>query len=311
MEQPLLTIAIPTYNRARLLDTCLNSILSQVNTEISNDIEVIVSDNDSPDNTTNIVEKYINTGHKITYTKRPENIGADRNIAACFLKASGKYVWLFSDDDLLLPGYLKFIFDLLNNNDFGNLYLNGLWYNEVYENNTEAPVKINFEKFDDPLLFIEKVNFWLTFITGNIINKSLFTEQIDVSAFYESNLGHLSWILPSVFKGKQNAIISDKVIACKENNTGGYNLLKVFGQNFNNVMDMLITRRLIDKKVKRIINQHLLNSFFPMFIYKPNGKFETENSFKIMIPIYWSYYTFWRSIFPALFQYQNVKTKNG
>jgi abequosyltransferase len=310
MGDTLLTIAIPTYNRSRLLDTCLNSILLQVNTHIGSSIEIIVADNNSLDNTADIVEKYINTGYKITYIKQPENIGAERNFVTCFLKASGKYVWMFSDDDLLLPGYLKFIFDLLNSNDFGSLYLNGLWYKSEYENRTEAPAKINLEIFDDPLLFVEKVNYWLTFITGNIINKSLFTEQTDISSFYESNLVQLSWILPSVFKGKQNAIISDKVIACKEGNSGGYNLLKVFGQNFNEVMDMLITRKLINKRTKRIINQKLLDSFFPMFINNPNVSFENGSSFKIMIPIYWSYYTFWIKIFPALFKYQNFKSKD-
>jgi glycosyltransferase involved in cell wall biosynthesis len=59
MYQPILTIAIPTFNRALLLDKCFGSILSQIDDDIKKDIELIVLNNDSHDNTDEIVSKYI------------------------------------------------------------------------------------------------------------------------------------------------------------------------------------------------------------------------------------------------------------
>ncbi|MEO7216451.1 glycosyltransferase family 2 protein [Mucilaginibacter sp.] len=307
MVKPLLSIAIPTYNRAQLLGQCLDALFAQLSDEIAPLIEFIVSDNCSADNTTAVVEGYIARGHKITYFKNAENIGADRNITACFTKASGKYVWVFSDDDFLLPGYLKFIFNLLKKEEWGTLYMNTQWYSGEYKAVNTPPTGISLDRFADPLQYIGRVSYWTTFITGNIVNKSLFTDIAYIQEFCESNLVQLSWTLPAAFKGPQNGIINDRILACRADNTGGYKLLKVFGTNFNDVMDRLIMKGFIDKRVKRIMNHHLLSTFFPMFINNPGANFEKENPFKIMVPVFWNYRSFWLKIFPALFKNQYLK----
>jgi abequosyltransferase len=307
MAKPLLTIAIPTYNRAQFLNQCLDALLQQLSDAMKPRIEFIVSDNCSPDNTADVVAQHRALGHNIAYIKNPENIGADGNIAACFTKATGKYVWVFSDDDFLLPGYLKFIFDLLDKQEWGTLYLSTLWYSAEFGAQPKMPTGISLDTFDDPLEYIGRVNYWTTFITGNIINKSLFTDTEYIQGFCGSNLVQLSWTLPAAFKGKQNGIINDKVLACRADNTGGYKLLKVFGTNFNDVMSRLITKGLIDKRVKRIMNHHLLSTFFPMFINRPRKSFEKENPFKMMVPVFWNYRSFWFKIFPVLFKNQYFK----
>ncbi len=299
MEELLLTVAIPTFNRAKLLDKCLEAMLSQISDDIKGSIELIVSDNDSKDNTTEIVNKYINKGFAINYYKNSENIGADRNIAACFLKAKAKYVWVFSDDDFILPGYLKLIFDLLKSDDIGNIYLNGLWFNGSYTTENK-PTAINYIQYDDPLKFIDRVNYWSTFNTGNILNKSLLANLDHIPKFYDSNLVQLSWILPIVFSAKQNIAINDQVVACMADNTGGYKLLTVFGKGYNDVLKRLVSKGMINKKVIRITNNHLLQSFFPMFINKSSKKFENENGLSLMVPIFWSYKSFWKTVFPIL-----------
>jgi abequosyltransferase len=49
INKPILSICIPTYNRAKILDETLNSVFSQGNENILSKIEVIISDNDSKD----------------------------------------------------------------------------------------------------------------------------------------------------------------------------------------------------------------------------------------------------------------------
>lgn len=307
MVQPLITIAIPTYNRAQLLSQCLDALLSQLSDAVKPLVEFVVSDNCSPDDTQAVVMGYIAKGYSIAYNRHSENIGADRNIASCFTKASAKYVWVFSDDDFLLPGYLKFIIDLLQQQEWGTLYINTLWYSGEYTGKTTLPTGVNLKKFDDPLEYIGQVSYWTTFITGNIINKSLIGDTAYIKEFCESNLVQLSWTLPAAFKGKPNGVINDKILACRADNTGGYKLLKVFGTNFNEVMSRLIAMGLIDKRVKRIMNHHLLSTFFPMFINRPGKSFEKENPFKIMIPVFWNYKSFWFKIFPLLFRNQYLR----
>ncbi|AMR34087.1 hypothetical protein A0256_22875 [Mucilaginibacter sp. PAMC 26640] len=307
MMHPLLTIAIPTYNRALLLDQCLNALLSQLSTDLRSRIELIVSDNHSTDHTMQVVEQHIKSGYLIKYHKNQQNLGPDRNIASCFTNATGKYVWIFSDDDFLLPGYLKFIVDLLAKNEWGAVHLNTLWYSDTFDLNPPLPAGISYDSYTEPMAYMARISYWATFITGNIINKSLYADLDFIPEFFDTCLVQLSWTLPALFKGKPSAVVNDKVLACRADNTGGYQLLTVFSKNFNNIMDKLISRGLVDKRIKRVINSNLLHSFFPMFINKPGKGFNKEKPFKVMVPVFWNYKSFWLKIFPVLIKKQLFK----
>ena len=68
MEEKLLTIAIPTNNRAKYLDKSLTHFTKQLSISNKN-IDLIVSDNCSSDNTEEVVNKYIQLGYNIQYIK--------------------------------------------------------------------------------------------------------------------------------------------------------------------------------------------------------------------------------------------------
>lgn len=95
-----LSIAIPTYNRASILDRALDNIASQISSE--NDIQVVISDNGSTDNTHDIVEKYTSRLN-IKYAALPENKGFDKNYINAIYESDGEYVWVKGDDDLITP----------------------------------------------------------------------------------------------------------------------------------------------------------------------------------------------------------------
>ena len=111
-KELILTIAIPTYNRARYLDLCLGQICKQL-PDIETRIELLVSDNCSTDSTTDVVRKYIDQGFHIRFMKNKANVGPDRNVLKCFREAEGKYVLIFGDDDVLLDGGLNKIIKIL------------------------------------------------------------------------------------------------------------------------------------------------------------------------------------------------------
>jgi glycosyltransferase involved in cell wall biosynthesis len=100
MNSQLISLCIPTYNRAEFLRETLNSIA--VNCR---DIpcEIVISDNASNDNTSEIVALF----HKelnIHYFHNDTNIGPEKNLCRVIAAASGKYVWLLGDDDPLVEG---------------------------------------------------------------------------------------------------------------------------------------------------------------------------------------------------------------
>ncbi len=124
-NKPLLSICIPTYSRADYLRQCLESIAVQFDNEnVKNSIEVVVSDNASPDNTKEIVQGFQTRFSNIKYFRNDENLGMDRNIMNSVLKASGKYCWHIGDDDLVQNGALELILRILAQKEVSVLTVN-------------------------------------------------------------------------------------------------------------------------------------------------------------------------------------------
>ena len=105
---PLLSICIPTYNRAAYLPALLDSIFAQ-NT---GDVEVVISDNASTDNTREIVKKYPG----ISYHGSGKNLGFDANVLRVVSLACGKYCWLLGDDDALAEGAIAYLLQNIKSN---------------------------------------------------------------------------------------------------------------------------------------------------------------------------------------------------
>ena len=97
-----LSICIPTYNRAKELDECLSCIVPQIIGKDS--IEIVISDNNSDDNTEQIIQKHMKQAVNLRYSKNSKNLGVDLNTIACIQNARGEYISMFSDDDIALDG---------------------------------------------------------------------------------------------------------------------------------------------------------------------------------------------------------------
>jgi abequosyltransferase len=97
-----LSIAIPTYNFGRFLGATLDSILPQV--VAFDDVEVVVVDGASTDNTADVVRARQASSPRLRYVRLTERGGIDIDIAHAVDTAAGAYCWLFSADDLMQPG---------------------------------------------------------------------------------------------------------------------------------------------------------------------------------------------------------------
>lgn len=97
----VLSICIPTYNRAQLLRGCLENIIPQAR---EHEIPIYISDNASEDDTAGIVSAARRKYRHVYYSKNPSNLGADHNIAIVLKRSRSKYAWLFGDKYRLFPG---------------------------------------------------------------------------------------------------------------------------------------------------------------------------------------------------------------
>ncbi len=109
MNRPLLSICIPTYNRASyFLPECLNSIVSQLtDEEICRQVEIIISDNASNDNTEEVVKEYQKKFNNIKYFKLESTITSALNWDNAIKNSRGKYINTIGDDDIYLRDSLK------------------------------------------------------------------------------------------------------------------------------------------------------------------------------------------------------------
>lgn len=120
MTQPLLSICIPTYNRANYLDNCLDSLKTQLqgNNELLDLVEIVISDNCSADNTLHVAGSYKKYFPKFIYTVNTANVGFDLNVVNVVKKATGKFCWYLGDDDTVMNGGIDFVIEQLKTNYF-------------------------------------------------------------------------------------------------------------------------------------------------------------------------------------------------
>ena len=99
----LISIYIPTHNRSVMLQRALSSVLNQSYTNI----EILVVDDGSKDNTKVVMEEYVSKYDNIVYFRHdvPRGACVARNLAIS--NAKGKYITGLDDDDEFLPNHLE------------------------------------------------------------------------------------------------------------------------------------------------------------------------------------------------------------
>src|SRR5689334_12432649 len=110
MNKPLFSIVMPTRNRAHLLRWALQSALQQD----FHDFEVVVVDNDSSDNTEEVVKEL--GDERVSYVRSHKALSMPDNWEFAWSHATGEYVLYLCDDDALLPNTLSFLAPHLQDN---------------------------------------------------------------------------------------------------------------------------------------------------------------------------------------------------
>lgn len=107
----LIAFAIPTYNRSKYLDVCLEKL---INTIKEHNIKIYVSDNCSSDNTKEIVNKWQLSYKHLYYHRNETNLDMDGNFEKVLNLPNSKYVWLFGDTYEIESNNLNYLLNLIN-----------------------------------------------------------------------------------------------------------------------------------------------------------------------------------------------------
>jgi len=294
----ILSITIPTFNRANYLKLNLEQLVSELKDVDPALVEIVVSDNASSDNTEEIAKSFIGKIQNYRYIRNVENIGSDKNIAQCYSIANGTYVVALGDDDLLINGAVKWIIDEVKKNTFGVICIRPFGYDNDFK--SEQPVsKGRSEYFQNTGNFLIKIGALASLISGCIINKKILSD-IDFYQFCGCNLVQVHLVILASSRAKLNIYNPMYLLACKRNNSGNYDFTQVFVSRLGEILDNYRTTLGDD-----IINRYetkLLISYFPQYLLKERLKNNNTSSTKeIFNQRFNKNIWYYLSVYPILF----------
>jgi glycosyltransferase involved in cell wall biosynthesis len=209
----VLSICIPTYNRVDFLKQSVESIICSI--EFSNeDVEIVISDNCSSDNTEKYC-KYLTQKYSfIKYFRNDENV-VELNFYFCIQRATSKFVWVFGDDDLISINAISQVLNYLTKGH--NLLI--LNYS-IFDEKVKNVLKKNYLGFSnnqkiknhDELLM--RLNLKLGFISCVVFQREEYLKMpLEIYDRYRTyGFSFLYGLLNSVYKNTNAIVISNELL---------------------------------------------------------------------------------------------------
>ncbi|MBM0108907.1 glycosyltransferase family 2 protein [Steroidobacter sp. S1-65] len=215
-----LSICIASYNRAAFIGATIESIVSQITEEC----EIVVSDNASTDSTEEVVQKFAVACTSLRYVRQTENRGLDKNFDCAVELARGEYCWLMADDDLLKPGAVATVLGAIKRDDYSLIAVN---YERKDFNMSrvlvakylDAEVDRVYEEQETDRMFAETAPL-LVYIGSVIIKRSLWLSR-DRDAYVGSMWIHLGVIFQHTLPGR-TLVIAKPCVSYRDGNSKSY-----------------------------------------------------------------------------------------
>lgn len=281
-KQPLLSICIPTYNRAEILQKNLILLLQHKN--FDENVEIIISDNASTDNTPTIVNNIIKSHPKanIRYSRNKENIKDDNFIKVLAL-GSGTYLKLLNDYTNLTEEGLKIMKETIKKYEGENCNL--YFFNSLRSPHSHKK-EIYIESIDE---LVKTLNNKLTWISNFGIWKKDLSLLMAKKFNSKLQLLQMMWIL-FLQEYKSSVIINYKEmrnLPVPYTSRSPYNFFTPHIENYYNILEEYKNRGLISQETLSYDKKRTLSDFpgrkiVEYLIYKEKCNFDLSNSWKII-----------------------------
>jgi glycosyltransferase involved in cell wall biosynthesis len=228
-------------------------------------VEILVSDNHSTDETPDTVADIVEAGLPVRYIRNEKGVGSDANIAQCFNEAHGDYVQIMGDDDLYVRGTLARVVSLLESNDYGVLCLRPFGYDN--DPDGEYPGRTgSVREFLEAGKFLRAVGPLVTFISAMVVNRRI-QPDVDAREFCGSNLVQVHLVVHAAILARKNAFLTEYMLACKRNNSGGYGAPEIFVERLGRILDSYRASGLTDEDIRKFETRMLL-SHHPFYLLR-------------------------------------------
>lgn len=262
---PLLSICIPTYNRASNLDRCLGAILSQL--QPGHAVEVVVSDNASTDETPEVIRRYAERYACVRGIRNPENIGADRNIAQVMRAGRGTFIKMQGDDDYMVPGALAPLLETVAGHpDCGIIH--------IFVHNDDRRIF----RGEGMGAFLRASTIMSTFISGMIVRRQDLEQVEDPDKFIASSFNQMYVQYAILQRNPKFCVMHRSMFYYEANQPSGYNFGEVVFRSYQRILRYFIGRGLTEEDVRMDKSRALFQFILPWYRGIMYGRYATDTS---------------------------------
>jgi acetyltransferase-like isoleucine patch superfamily enzyme len=253
----LLSICIPTQNRAAVLQKSLQSIVSQDIFNERDDIEIVVYDSVSSDNTGEVVQEFVDHfPGKVRYVKNLIDL-VDGNFEQALRQGQGAFLKLANDSLNWLPGSLEKMVRLVEM----TLPIKPV----LFFLNQSRPTAEAITPVNDLDSFLQTVSFYITWIGGFGIWKSQLVDMDDFNRHSNLKLVQADAVLRLMNKSGNGYVCNFPMFQVQS--TGpkwGYDIAEIFGRNYLTILRQFNTE-ISDATLRMLKKDVLEKHIFPFY----------------------------------------------
>ena len=235
-DRARISLCVPTYNRCDFLREALAALDAEwqrLSPASRDRLDFVICDNASTDDTPLVADQFVRR-HKThaQYRCRTTNIGLD-NVYLCTETATGDFVLILSDDDILLPGALTRLFDLLDQDSrLDAVALNARSFKISPHENGRPILKTWFETWSGVQLrsrdeLFTELGTMLTFLSILVYRRSLVAESVYTFA-RDTGLIQSYAFADVLNRGSHFATLAEPAVTYRMANASSYSYVKVF-----------------------------------------------------------------------------------
>jgi len=268
-------------------------------------IEIIVSDNASTDDTTDIIRSFQTKYPWIRYCRNDSNIGAEENFYHLFTLAAGDYVWLIGDDDKLEK---KAVAIIIKQIDAGyNLIIcnYSIWSKDFsYMKKANGFRFACNEAFNNPDKLIKRIGYYMGYISIIIIKKDVFF-KCPVSEY----LYYMEYCFPQLYAAYSgiyphcNAIYLSSPLVCnRSDNYRDIDWCKIYVVGMSKIFESLLKKGYSKNSISSAKHEVLRSIIIPGIIgHKLNNWYLPNDINRVVFRHYKKNWLFWIVGLPVLY----------
>ena len=306
--QPLLSICIPTFNRAVYLREALESLSIALQGNEAG-FEIVVSDNASTDDTSSVLKAF-QERHPLTRLYRnSENIGGEQNFYRVVELARGKYVWMFGDDDKISKDLLSVLRGRLKGNPdvvICNYSVNARDFSFAYKKAFFSPTLQ--ESYTDRNAVLAGFGPGVGYISSVVFRRELYftVSRERYNQYIPFGFSFLYAVYGGLPRKVRVEFIREPLVLYRGNNPGGLDWERCFIDGLVLVFDELGEMGYSSRSVRQA-KDHAIHQFVrPYTVGKRIAGGFTSTLFTRIFRAYRNCFRFWIEIVPVFLIPKNV-----